>query len=330
MSVPVPTVFLGSGEFAVPVLARLAQLAEVRLRGVITAPPRPAGRGRRGRISPAGAWAADAGLPTLTPERLRAPDSIAAVQDLAPDLLILADYGQIVPAALLDLPRHGALNLHPSLLPRHRGATPVSATILAGDAETGVSLMRMDAGLDTGPLIAQRRTPVAPIETAPDLEARLAQLAADLLAEALPGWLAGTMPASPQPGTGMTLTRPHRRDDGRLDASRAALQLERQVRAYRPWPGSFLETAAGRLIVRRAAVVSATQHREVAGSPGPAARPPDPIGSFLVTSDGELGLVTGDGVLRLLEVQPAGGRAMSGRELLRGRPGLVGTAVLAP
>ena len=156
---------------------------------------------------------------------------------------MLADYGRIVPAALLDLAPHGALNLHPSLLPRHRGATPIPAAIAAGDADTGVSLIRMDAGIDTGPLVAQRRVPLHGDEDAPGLEARLAAEAARLLVESLPGWLDGSLPAVPQPADGATLTRPFRREDGRLDPGRPALELDRQVRALRPWPGTFLDRA---------------------------------------------------------------------------------------
>ena len=161
---------------------------------------------------------------------------------------MLADYGQIVPAALLD-PPFGALNLHPSLLPRHRGASPIPAAIVAGDRETGVTLMRMDAGLDTGPIVAVERLPLAGSETAPELEARLADLAADLLARSLEPWLRGDLPATPQPEEGATLTRPLRREDGRLDPALPAADLERRVRAYLPWPGTFLEV--GRRAPRR-------------------------------------------------------------------------------
>ena len=202
----------------------------------------------------------------------------------------------------------GPSNLHPSLLPRHRGATPVPATILAGDGTTGVSLIRMDEGIDTGPLVAQARTLVGPDETAPELEARLADLGASLLTGSLEGWLRGKLPAEPQPEEGATLTKPLRRADGRLDPARPALELERQVRAYQPWPGSFLDTNRGRLSVWRAAA-GATEH--------------EPAGRF-----GPRGLATGDGTLLLHEVQPAGGRRMPWVEYLRGRSGILGTDAL--
>lgn len=323
----VPTVFLGTGSFAVPVLDAVARSPELRLVAVVTAPPRPAGRGERLRPSPVAKHAEGlVRVPVLEPARLRAPESIAEVAALEPGLLVLADYGQIVPGALLDLPEHGALNLHPSLLPRHRGATPVPATILAGDRQTGVTLMVMDRGLDTGPIVAQVAVPLEGDETAPELEAALAEEAALLLEAVLPSWLAGTRPARPQPAEGVTLTRPLRREDGRLDPHRGAGELERQVRAYQPWPGTFAETVAGRLIVWRAralAIVTAVE-----GDGG--ARDGDATAGLLVPDAGGLALVVADGALRLDEVQLAGKRQMSGAELRRGRPELVGSRLLPP
>jgi len=300
------TVFIGTGSFAVPALQALIVRPDlVALVGVVTAPPRPSGRGGRPRQSPVHEAAAQAGLaPILTPDRLRDPDAIASVHDLAPELVVLADYGQIVPAALLAAPL-GALNLHPSLLPRHRGATPVPAAILAGDEGTGVTLMQMDAGLDTGPIVAARAVPLAGTETAPELEAQLAEIGADLLLDMLGPWIGRQVAPRPQPMEGATLTRPLRRSDGLLDPARPAAQLARQVRAYQPWPGSWLETDAGRLTVWRARPIRGD------GQPG-----------RLVALGGGLALVTVDGLLELLEVQPAGGRRMSGADLLRGRPGL--------
>jgi methionyl-tRNA formyltransferase len=282
---------------------------------VVTAPPRRAGRGHRQTASPVAVEAGRLGLPTLAPERLRAPDAVAAVVALAPELLVLADYGQLVPPALLDLPRHGALNLHPSLLPRHRGAAPIPGAILAGDLETGVTLMRMDAGLDTGPIVAQRRIPLNGRETAPQLEAALAVIAAALLATSLRGWLAGELPAKAQPAEGATLTRPLRREDGRLDPHLPGAELERRVRALQPWPGTFAETEAGRLIVWAAQPV-----------PGPAAEPAAEPGAIVADGDG-LALGVADGTLRLLEVQLGGGRRMSGAVLRRGHPDLVGSRI---
>jgi methionyl-tRNA formyltransferase len=245
----VRTVFIGSGGFGRESLRCLAEHAEVDLVGVVTAPARPAGRGGDLTPTPIREEAQALGIPAiLTPERLRAAASVDAVLPLRPALVVLADYGQIVPAELLG-PAHGALNLHPSLLPRHRGATPIPAAILAGDVETGVTLMRMDPGLDTGPIVAQERVALDGTETTPDLEAALAIVAAGLLDRELGPWIRGETTAMPQSETEATLTRPFRREDGRLDPSRPAADLARAIRAYRPWPGTFVDTTLGRLTI---------------------------------------------------------------------------------
>jgi methionyl-tRNA formyltransferase len=250
--------------------------------------------------------AATSGLTLLTPATLRSESALADLRDLDAELIVLADYGRLIPASVLELPSFGALNLHPSLLPRHRGAAPIPAVILAGDSRTGVTLMRMDAGLDTGPIVAQRTVALDGSETSPELEAFLAHLAAELLAESLPAWLAGAVTAQPQSEDGASLTHPLHRADGRLDPSIPARQLERQVRAYQPWPGSWTEWHGVRLIVWRASAVES--------EPGTAAAP----GELVTAADG-LVLATSVGGLRLDEIQPAGGRRMSAAEYLRGR-----------
>ena len=304
----VRTVFLGSGGFGREALRRLGGRDDVDLVGVVTAPARPAGRSQQLTATPIADTASELGIGTiLTPERLRAPDAIESVLALHPDLLVLADYGQIVPAALLGV-RLGALNLHPSLLPRHRGSTPIPASILAGDRETGVSLMQMDEGLDTGPILDQERVALDGTETTPGLEGVLEQVAAELLDRDLGRWIRGELEAQPQDDAGATLTRPLRREDGRLDPQRTAIDLERQVRAYQPWPGSFVDTPVGRIVAWSAGVD---------GSGGP------PRGTF-----DEQGLGVGDGErLRLIEVQPAGGKRMTWGAFVRGRPSIVGARV---
>ena len=305
---PTRTVFIGSGGFAGPILEATAAHPALELTAVVTAEPRPAGRKLASAPTPVARLAAELdSLPVLTPKRLRDSVAIADILALEPELIVLADYGQIVPAELLGIGK-GALNLHPSLLPRHRGATPIPAAILAGDRATGVTLMRMDEGLDTGPIVAQVGTPVGLEETAPELEARLASMGADLLSTSLEPWLRGEIREHPQPAVGATLTRPLRREDGRLDPARRAAELDRQIRAYQPWPGSFVETRNGRLTLW-AASPGASEHL--------------PSGRFTAR-----GLATGDGTLLLHEVQPAGGRRMPWVEYLRGRPGVVGSDVL--
>ena len=305
----VRTVFLGSGAFGIGSLRVLEEHPDVDLVGVVTAPAQPAGRQRHASPTVIEVAARGLGIRTiLTPQRLSAPEAIASVLGLRPALAVLVDYGRLVPAGLLTL-RHGALNLHPSLLPRHRGAAPIPATILAGDTETGVTLIRMDEGFDTGAIVAQRRIFLTGTESAPALETALATVADALLEEALGPWLRGDISPRPQSDEGATATRPLRREDGRLDPSVPARALERQVRAYQPWPGSFVDTTAGRLVVLTASAGAAVD------------RAP---GSF-----GPRGLATAAGELILHEVRPAGGKPMAWDAFIRGRPGIVGSAALA-
>ena len=311
VAAPVRTVFLGSGAFAVPIAEAVATHPSIRLVGVISAPDRPAGRGHRVRQAPMAAFARAHEWPLLQPARLRSVEGLASVRQLDPGLLVLADYGRIVPAALLEVPR-GALNVHPSLLPRHRGASPIAATILGGDVETGVTVIRMDAGVDTGPIVAQERTAVGPDETAPELEARLAAMGARVLVNALSPWLAGLVTATRQPEEGATVTRPLRRSDGKIDWTQDAASIERQTRAYQPWPGSWTDSPAGQLTVWAGRVAD-----EPAAATDRAAGTVVPLGRGLA-------VVTGSGALELREVQLAGGRRVTGADLRNGHPALVG------
>jgi methionyl-tRNA formyltransferase len=306
------TVFFGSGAFAVPILDVLAGDPRLELVAVVSAPDRPVGRSREVTPTPVAARAAALRIPLVQPARVRAPEAIAELTALQPDLGVLADYGQIVPRPVLDLPAHGILNIHPSLLPRHRGATPIAATIAAGDDRGGVTIIRMDDGIDTGPIVARQSWPLAGTERAPDLEARAAREGAELLTRTIDPWLAGTAPAIPQTATGATVTRPFRRDDGRLEPIRRAVDLERDVRALAPWPGSFVETPAGRLAVHEASVGDS----EPEDAPG-----------VLVRHGDRLALATANGRLILDRVQLAGRRAVAGDEFLRGQPRLVGARI---
>lgn len=302
---PTRTIFLGSGAFALPALEALARHPSVALVAIVAPPDRPAGRGRTRRSVPVAAAARQLGIPLLQPARFRVPEAAAAIRAFEPELGVLADFGRIVPPEILDLPRHGILNIHPSLLPRHRGASPVPATILAGDEVAGVTVMRMDAGLDTGPVLASRSWPLVGSETAPELEARAAISGAELLIEVLVPYLRGTLTPTPQDDRAASQTRLLARADGLLDPDRPAADLERQVRAHLGWPGSFVESRAGRLVVLRAAL-----------APG---EPTDRPGLLLADGDG-LAMTTTDGRLRLIEVQAAGGRPMSAAAFRRGHP----------
>lgn len=310
---PVRTIFFGSGAFAVPILDALAGDPGLQLVGVVTAPDRPAGR--RGVLTPVpvAARATGLGLPLLQPSGLRDAAAVDALGSLEPAVGVLADYGRLVPQAVLSIPPQGFLNVHPSLLPRHRGAAPIPATILADDPRAGVTLMAMDAGLDTGPIVAAAAWPLTGVETAPELESRAATEGAALLLASLGDWLAGRLVARPQDEAAATLTRPLRREDGRLDGATPARLLERRVRAYLPWPSTFVEMDQGRVAVHRAEVAP-TEPGDRAGT--------------LVEDGAGIALATVEDRLRLLEVQPAGGRAMSSEAWLRGHPGALGATVI--
>lgn len=310
-AIPARTIFFGSGSFAVPMLDVVASHPRLRVVAVVTAPDRPAGRFKVSTPTPVAIRARELAIPLLQPDRLRAPEAVAELAVLAADLGVLADYGQIVPRSVLDLPRHGILNIHPSLLPRHRGATPVPATIAAGDSEGGVSIIRMDEGIDTGPIVAARTWRLDGLERGPDLEGKAAAEGAALLAETIGPWLDGLVAARQQGTDGATVTRPFRREDARLDPARAASALERQVRANAPWPGTFIDTDLGRVAVLTASVA--------AGASGDAA-------GNLVEHEGRLALATADGRLVIEEARRAGKRAVAGDQFLRGQRQLVGTA----
>lgn len=304
----VRTVFFGSGAFAVPILDALIGMIGIDVVAVVSAPDRPVGRKAVLTPTPVTARARELGLPVLQPVRVRRPEVVAEIEGLAPQLIVLADYGQLIPRTLLDLPPRGFLNLHPSALPRWRGAAPIPATILAGDAASAVTLMVVSEEMDAGPIVAVEALDVLDDDTAVTLEERAAEVAARLLRRGLPEWLSGRVAARLQPDEGVTLTRPLRREDGLLDPGRPAVELERRVRAYQPWPGAYLETQDGRLIVWRARVAP-SESGDIAGRIATAGR------------DG-LALATAQGRLVLDEVQLAGKKRVSAAELRRGYPGL--------
>src|SRR3954468_8901143 len=231
-------VFMGSPAFAIPSLAGLLAAGhEIVL--VLAQPDRPAGRGRQSTPPPVAAFARERSLPLFQPPSLKPPEAFARVREAAPDVIVVAAYGLILRREVLELPRLGCLNVHASLLPRHRGAAPISAAILAGDPETGVCLMQMEVGLDTGPVLARLSTPIAPTDDTPTLTDRLALLGRDVLLETLPQWAAGEIVPVPQDDSLATYAPKITREDARLNWSRPAEDLWRQVRAYRGWPDAF-------------------------------------------------------------------------------------------
>ncbi|MCW5878321.1 MAG: methionyl-tRNA formyltransferase [Anaerolineales bacterium] len=292
-------VFMGSPDFARPSLQRLQ--ADHAVVGVVTQPDRPFGRGRQLAPPPVKELALQLGIPVIQPERLREPAAMQQLQAWAPDVIVVAAFGQILRQAVLDLPPHGCINVHASLLPRWRGASPIQAAILHGDTQTGVTIMRMDAGLDTGPILSQRAIPIQPEDTAGTLSDKLAGLGAELLAETLPGYLAGGVLPQPQPQEGVTVVSLLNKADGELDPTQPAEALARRVRAFQPWPGAYLPWAGGALKVQRARVAVG------AGTPG--AR---------LVHQRLPALGTADGLLLLEEVHPPGKKPMSGADFLRG------------
>jgi methionyl-tRNA formyltransferase len=294
--------FLGTGSFAVPLLAQLPGLCDELL--VVSQPDRPAGRGLQTRPSPVTAWARDHGVGLVTPRRVRSDEGRDLLRRFAPDGLLLAAYGQLVPTDVLEVATRPPLNVHPSLLPRHRGAAPVASTILAGDAEAGVTLMVMTAQLDAGPIVAQWSVKLGGRETTPELEAQLAGLAADVVPPQLVAWAAGPVTAVPQDERLATMIRPFRRTDGWIDWRTGASVIDRRVRALQPWPGAWTTLDGRRLHIRAA--------HPVAGVDGPL------VGTVL---PGEWPVVAcGQGALALELVQPEGKPVMPADAWRRGLP----------
>ena len=241
---------MGSPDFALSTLRALHENYTVV--GVVTQPDRAAGRGRELKPPPVKTLALELDIPVIQPEKLRDPEAMEQLRAWSPDVIVVAAFGQILRQDVLDLPKFGCINVHASLLPRWRGAAPINAAILHGDEETGITIMKMDAGLDTGPILTQRSVRIQPDETAGSLFETLSQLGADLLLETLPGYISGEIKPSPQPEEGATYAPMLKKEDGLLDFSRPAEELERKVRAFNPWPGTYFDWDGGRLKVHKA------------------------------------------------------------------------------
>jgi len=308
LSAPLKLVFAGTPEFSVPCLeACRASGAEVV--AVYTQPDRPAGRGRKLAPSPVKQAALAAGLPVEQPESLKSAEARARLAAYAPDLMVVVAYGLILPRKVLDIPRLGCWNVHASLLPRWRGAAPIQRAILAGDAETGVDLMRMEAGLDTGPVLLEKRTPIARDDTGGSLHDRLAALGAEALAEGLRRTIAGeVLAAVPQPEQGVVYAHKLDKAEARLDFTRPAIELERQVRAFDPWPVAEAEIAGERLRVWAARALDLA-HATAAGN-------------VLAAGREGIDIACGAGALRITAVQRAGGKRIGAADYLNARPGL--------
>jgi len=295
---------MGSPDFALHTLRALHN--NYPIAGIVTQPDRAAGRGRELKPPPVKALALELDIPVIQPEKLREPEAMQQLHDWSPNVIVVAAFGQILKKAVLDLPKFGCINVHASLLPRWRGAAPINAAILHGDGETGVTIMKMDAGLDTGPILSQRSVRIKPDETAGSLFETLSQLGADLLLETLPGYFAGEIVPRPQPEEGATYAGMMKKQEGELDFSQPAVELERKVRAFNPWPGAYFDWAGGRLKVHKAHTAFVFTYMF------------QPPGTHAI-HDGLPAIYGGDNTILVLEeVQPAGKKRMPGKAFLAG------------
>lgn len=302
MTTPLRIAFAGTPEFALAALAALAASPH-RVVGVWTQPDRPAGRGRKLSPSPVKQRALELALPVHQPESLKPEETKQAIRDSQPDVMVVVAYGLILPKSVLGIPRYGCLNIHASLLPRWRGAAPIQRALLAGDAETGISIMQMDRGLDTGDVLKEVRTPVALDDTAQTLHDRLAPLGAKALLEVLAAL--PQVERRHQPETGVSYAHKLSKDEARLDWARSAEELARCVRGYNPWPVAYTFYDDAPLRLWRAVPLTL----EVGDAPG----------TVLAAGKEGLDVATGKGVLRVLELQPAGGRVLAAADFARGR-----------
>jgi methionyl-tRNA formyltransferase len=305
---PLRIIFMGTAELSCASLEKISNDPSFQVVAVVTQPDKPKGRELKLTPPPVKILAEKLNLPVLQPLKARDENLIAELRELKPDLMVVVAYGQILPPRILDLPRFGCLNVHTSLLPKYRGAAPIQWAIADGEPETGVTIMKMDAGLDTGPLLAMRRTPILPADDSQTLHDRLAQLGAELLVETIPAYVAGKIPPRPQPAEGSSYAAKIKKEDGLVDWNLSAQKIWNRLRAFTPWPGAFsflqAEAKPQMLKIWKAEVV------EKSGAAG------------TVLSADKTGIVVGCGqkALRILELQREGGRRLAAEQFLAGFP----------
>jgi methionyl-tRNA formyltransferase len=295
-------VFMGSPEFSVPILQGLAENYNVI--GVVTQPDRPSGRGQVMTPPPVKELALQLGIPVMQPVKLKLPEAFEQLAIWQPDIIIVAAFGQILRQNVLDLPQLGCINVHASFLPRWRGAAPIQAAICAGDEKTGVSIMRMDAGVDTGPVFCQAEERIHPDDTANSLSTRLSTLGRDTLLAVLPKIIESKLEARPQSEVGTTYASMLKKEDGRLDWNLPAEELERKVRAFNDWPGTFIFWKGQMLKVRSVKVIPGNGRDA----------------GFRFIQQSTPAIMTCNGALAFVEVQPAGKKWMNGKDFLNGNP----------
>jgi methionyl-tRNA formyltransferase len=310
--IPLRIVFMGTAELACASLAKLSADQGFTVIAVVTQPDKPKGRDLKLQASPVKTLAEKLGLPVLQPLRARDEGFIGRLCELAPDLIVVAAYGQILPPAILEAPRYGCLNVHTSLLPKYRGAAPIQWAIADGELETGVTIMKMDSGLDTGPMLSVRRTAILPVDDSQTLHDRLAVLGADLLVETIPDYVSGKIVPAPQPAEGASYAAKIKKEDGRIDWQLPAQTIWNRLRAFTPWPGAFTHrqdianppTQMQLLKIWKAEVVTQS----------------GPAGEVLTADKTGITIGCGQQALRILELQREGGKRLTAEQFLAGLP----------
>ena len=307
-------VFMGTPDFAVPSLRALAEDGRYDIVGVITQPDRPAGRGNKLTACPVKRYALEAGLPVFQFERIRMPEGVEKLRALAPDVCVTAAFGQILTQELLDIPAHGTVNVHASLLPKHRGSAPINWCILMGEQVSGVTIMRTDAGIDTGDMLRSAETPIGELETAGELTARLSELGARLLAETLPDYLEGRIQPTPQDPDAASYQPMLKKEMGEIDWTQSAAEIACRVRGLNPWPCAYTDLDGGRLKLYLARAVESDS---------------DAPAGAVIASGAKEGLVVkcGEGALEILEMQAPGGKRMAAKAYLMGKKIEAGTVL---
>jgi methionyl-tRNA formyltransferase len=309
-------IFFGTPEFAVPILTALIDYA-YNIVAVYTQPDKQSGRGQKTSVSPVKELALKWDIPVFQPESLKSPDELTSTKVLLPEIAVVAAYGKLIPGDMLRVPRFGFVNVHPSLLPKYRGATPIPAAILNGDPVTGVSIMQLDEGMDTGPVFKQRQVPVTDDDNGESLSLKLTEVGAELMMEILPEWIEGRIRPEPQDNTQASYTKPIAREDGKIDWRLGSTQIWRRIRAFYPWPGCYTTWQGKNLKILQAMPVAQTGNG-VAGAVVPLDR----------SSGAAVGVECGDGVLGLLKVQLEGKRDMMADEFIRGQRQFAGSVLL--
>ncbi|HVU28473.1 MAG TPA: methionyl-tRNA formyltransferase [Verrucomicrobiae bacterium] len=297
-------IFMGTAELSCASLEKLARAQQFQIAAVVTQPDKPKGRDLKLQCSPVKILAQQLNLPVLQPAKARDEQFTSQLRALQPDLIVVVAYGQILPQAILDLPKFGCVNVHTSLLPKYRGAAPIQSVILNGETETGATIMKMDAGLDTGEIISQSRVPILPEDNSQTLHDRLAQLGADLLVKTIPDYVAGKISPKPQPAEGATYAAKIKKEDGKIDWNEPAEKILNRLRAFTPWPGIFTFLNGQLLKIWRA---------EILGKSGEA-------GAILSADKNGIVVAGGKDALRILELQREGGRKLNAQEFLAGHP----------